>query len=229
MSKSKINNWSEEDRPREKLLSLGRRAMSNAELLAILIRSGTAGQSAVDLSRRILLDVDNDLHNLSKLDVIDFAKYKGIGKAKALSIIAALELGRRRKEIPYQARPILRRSDEVFTYFKDQLQDLAHEEFWVIYLSRSFRFIEKQMLGRGGGDFTPVDVKEILRHVLLLKANSIILIHNHPSGNLWASEADKIVTEKVVQAAAILDVNVVDHLILSEDKYFSFRDEGLLG
>lgn len=229
MIKSKINNWAEEDRPREKLSRLGRRALSNAELLAILIRSGTRGESAVDLARRILLDVGNDLNNLSKLDELELSKYNGIGEAKALSIIAALELGRRRKEGPQQTRPVLRTSRDVFNHFREQLQDIPHEEFWVIYLNRGSFILDTQMIGKGGLDFTPVDIKAILRYALMVKAVSIILIHNHPSGSLWASEADKLVTDKIVRAAETLDLHVADHVIFTEDSYFSFRDRGLLG
>ncbi|WP_437917786.1 RadC family protein [Sphingobacterium sp. LRF_L2] len=228
MSKLVIREWSEADRPREKLLEQGRRSLTDAELLAILIGSGSREETAVALCRRILSNVRNNLHNLSKLDVNDLCKYKGIGEAKAISLIAALELGRRRTEAEPEAQPILNSSRRVYDFFKSQMQDLPHEEFWVLYLNTACKFLDKQLIGRGGNDFTPVDIRLILKFALQTNANSLILIHNHPSGTLSASQADKQLTKKIVQAANTMDITVNDHVIFTDRSYFSFRDEGLI-
>ena len=223
-----IREWAESDRPREKLMEQGRRALTNAELLAILIGSGSRNETAVELCKRILSDVNNNLANLSKKDISELCDYKGIGEAKAISIIAALELGRRRREEQVQDVPLLNSSKRVYDYFKSQLQDLPHEEFWVLYLNTACKLLDVRLIGRGGNDFTPVDVRIILRYALQSKAHSMILAHNHPSGTLMPSQADKILTSKINDAAKIMDIKVNDHLIFTDDSYFSFRDEGLL-
>lgn len=228
MSKLVIREWAESDRPREKLVDQGRRALTNAELLAILIGSGSIDESAVSLCRRILKDVDDNLSALAQKDVSDLCLYKGIGEAKAISIIAALELGRRRKEEKVIEVPVLNSSKKVFDYFRHRLQDLPHEEFWVIYLSTSCKILDYKLIGRGGNDFTPVDIRIILRYALQSKSHSIILVHNHPSGTLSASAADKALTQKINEAAEIMDIKVNDHVIFTDHDYFSFRDEGLL-
>ncbi|AIM37478.1 hypothetical protein KO02_12845 [Sphingobacterium sp. ML3W] len=228
MSKLVIREWAESDRPREKLLEQGRRVLSDAELLAILIGSGSRDETAVELCRRILSSAQHNLDNLSKMEVIDLCNFKGIGEAKAISIIAALELGRRRKESIQIERPVLNSSKRVYEYFKYQLQDLPHEEFWVLYLNTACKILDKQLIGRGGNDFTPVDVRIILRNALNCKANSMILIHNHPSGTLHASQADKVITKKIIDAAKLMDIKVNDHVIFTDNAYYSFRDDGLL-
>lgn len=228
MNKLVIREWAEADRPREKLLEQGRRALSDAELLAILIGSGSRDETAVELCRRILNDAKNSLGNLSKKDVFELSKYKGIGEAKAIAIIAALELGRRRKDEVHQEAAILNSSRRVYDYFRSYLQDLSHEEFWVIYLNTGCKVIMEQLIGKGGNDFTPVDVRIILRYALQCNSNSIILIHNHPSGTLSPSSADKQLTKKIIEAARFMDIRVNDHLIFTDSSYFSFRDEGLL-
>ena len=228
MSKLVIREWAESDRPREKLVDQGRRALTNAELLAILIGSGSIDESAVSLCRRILKDVDDNLTALAQKDVSDLCLYKGIGEAKAISIIAALELGRRRKEEKVIEVPVLNSSKKVFDYFRHRLQDLPHEEFWVIYLSTSCKILDYKLIGRGGNDFTPVDIRIILRYALQSKSHSMILVHNHPSGTLSASAADKTLTQKINEAAKIMDIKVNDHVIFTDHDYFSFRDEGLL-
>ncbi len=228
MDKLVIREWAEEDRPREKLLERGRRALSNAELLAILIGSGSPGETSVELCRRILNDSKNNLSDLSRKDVSQLCQYKGIGEAKAISIIAALELGRRRKEEGEQDSPVLNSSKRVYDYFRSYLQDLPHEEFWVIYLNTACKVVHEQLIGSGGNDFTPVDVRIILRHALQANSSSIILAHNHPSGTLSPSKADKDLTNKVNEAARIMDIRVNDHLIFTDNSYYSFRDEGLL-
>lgn len=228
MQKMVIREWAEADRPREKLLEQGRRSLTDAELLAILIGSGSREETAVELCRRLLSGVGNSLDRLSKLDVSDLSAYKGIGDAKAIAIIAAMELGRRRKESGATESPVLNSSKRVYEYFRDTLQDIPHEEFWVIYLSRGGKVIDKQLIGRGGSDYTPADVRIILRFALQAKASSLILVHNHPSGTLKPSEADKEVTKKICSAAKIMDIRVSDHLIFTDHGYYSFRDEGAL-
>ena len=228
MGKLVVREWAEADRPREKLLERGRRALSDAELLAILIGSGSPGETSVELCRRILNDSKNNLSHLSRKDVSQLCQYKGIGEAKAISIIAALELGRRRKEEGEQDNPVLNSSKRAYDYFRPYLQDLSHEEFWVIYLNTACKVVHEQLIGSGGNDFTPVDVRIILRHALQANSNSIILVHNHPSGTLYPSKADKELTNKVNEAARIMDIRVNDHLIFTDSSYYSFRDEGLL-
>jgi len=224
-----IREWAEADRPREKLMEQGRRALTDAELLAILIGSGSPSETAVELCRRILAEADNSLNNLSKLDVRELCAYKGIGPAKAISIIAALELGRRRKEASERdERPVLNTSRRVYDYFRNRLEDLPHEEFWAIYLNAGLKVLDAQIIGRGGGDFTPVDVRILLRHAIACRAHAIVLAHNHPSGTLGASKADRETTRRIAEAAKIMDIRISDHLIFTDSGYFSFRDEGML-
>ena len=228
MNKLVIREWAESDRPREKLMEQGRRALTDAELLAILIGSGSKVETAVELCRRILSDAKNSLANLSKKEIADLCAYKGIGEAKAISIIAALELGRRRREEQQIEVPVLNSSKRVYDYFRAQLQDLPHEEFWVLYLSTACKVLDEQLIGRGGNDFTPVDIRIVLRYALQCKAHSMILIHNHPSGSVYPSQADKVLTNKIAEAGKIMDIKVNDHLIFTDTTYYSFRDEGLL-
>jgi len=228
MSKLVIRDWAEADRPREKLLEQGRRSLSDAELLAILIGSGSRQETAVELCRRILSSVQNNLDSLSKMEVLRLCEFKGIGEAKAITIVAALELGRRRKESEYIEKPLLNSRLRVYEYFRYQLQDLPPEEFWLLYLNTACKVLDKQLIGRGGNDFTPVDVRIVLRNALNCKAHSMILIHNHPSGSREASKADKILTKKIAEASRIMDIRVNDHIIFTDNGYYSFRDEGLL-
>ncbi|MFD1771001.1 RadC family protein [Sphingobacterium suaedae] len=228
MNKLVIRDWSEADRPREKLMEKGRRALSDAELLAILIGSGSREESAVALCRRILAGVRNNLNNLSKLEARELCAYKGIGEAKAISIIAAMELGRRRSDSELEEQLILNSSRRAYDYFKAYMQDLGHEEFWVLYLNTGCKLIGKQIIGRGGNDFTPVDIRTILRYALQFRANSLILVHNHPSGTLKPSKADTLLTKRIVSAASLMEIAVNDHLIFTDKSYYSFRDEGLL-
>lgn len=223
-----IKAWAEADRPREKLLEQGRRVLTDAELLAILIGSGSRSESAVELCRRILSDVAHDLNALSQLSVAELCRYKGVGRAKAISIVAALELGRRRKEQKIAERPFLNSSKRVYEYIRHLLEDLTHEEFWVLFLNRQCRLIEKRQIGKGGNDFTPVDIKQVLRLALACRASSIALAHNHPSGSINPSTLDIQVTHKLRDAASLLDLVVNDHLILANRQYYSMRDEGLL-
>lgn len=228
MGKLVIREWAESDRPREKLMDHGRRALTDAELLAILIGSGSTTETAVELFRRLLKDVNNNLSALSKKEVSEMCRYKGIGEAKAITIIAALELGRRKNGEQEQEIAILNSSKRVYEYFRANIQDIPHEEFWVLYLNTRCKVVDTQLIGRGGNDFTPVDVRIILRYALQCKANSMILIHNHPSGTLQPSQADKGLTTKIADAAKIMDIRVNDHIIFTDTAYFSFRDEGLI-
>lgn len=228
LSRVSIKAWAEADRPREKLLERGRRALSDAELLAILIGSGSRGESAVELCRRILHEQDNDLHQLARLSVAELRRYKGIGEAKAVSIVAALELGRRRKEQKTEEPSVLNSSTRVYHFMEHVYRDLHYEEFWVLYLGGGCKFITKQQIGKGGNDFTPVDIKRVLRLALEYRAVSIVLTHNHPSGTRKASTADMQLTRKLAEAAALLDLSVNDHVIFTDEGYYSFRDEGLL-
>lgn len=228
LSRVTIKAWAEADRPREKLLEQGRRALTDAELLAILIGSGSRGESAVELCKRILHDRRNDLHDLSRLSVSELCRYKGIGEAKAITIVAALELGRRRKEQREEGRPVLNSSKRVYEYMEHIYQDLPHEEFWVLYLAGGCKLITKQLIGKGGNDFTPVDVKQVLRMALECRSSSIVLTHNHPSGTMKASTMDVQLTNKLMEAAKLFDVAINDHVIFTNTGYYSFRDSGLL-
>lgn len=228
MSKLAIRNWAEADRPREKLIQQGRRVLSDAELIAILLGSGSTKESAVDLAQRLLADVSNDLHRLSNLEIEDLSAYRGIGPAKAVKIIAALELGRRRKEGKVEEKPMLNSSSKVFKHIHSKLMDLPHEEFWALYMNTSCRLIDMKVISRGGNDFTPVDTRIILREALIKRAHSIILAHNHPSGSLQPSQADKNLTQRIIEGAKLLNIQINDHLIITDTAYFSFRDEGLM-
>src|SRR5690606_1464576 len=228
LSRVTIKAWAESDRPREKLMERGRRALTDAELLAILIGSGSREESAVELCRRILHDRGNDLNELSLLSVAELCRYKGIGEAKAISIVAALELGRRRKEQKAEERPVLNSSRRVYDHLEHIYRDLPHEEFWVRYLGEGCRFITQQLIGKGGNDFTPVEIKQLLRLALAHRATGIVLTHNHPAGTLKPSSMDVQLTKKLTEAAMLLDLSINDHLIFTDTGYYSFRDNGLL-
>lgn len=226
--KPSIKEWAVEDRPREKMLVNGVRALSEAELIAILIGSGNADESAVELSRRILASVANNLHELGRKTISDLQKFKGIGEAKAITIMAALELGRRRKESEPTERPKINSSADAANIFKPLLSDLPHEEFWVLLLNRNNLVIDKMIISRGGITGTVIDVRIIMKMALECLACSIILCHNHPSGNLIPSEADKEITRKIKDAGKLFDISVLDHVIVGNNSYFSFADEGFI-
>ena len=228
LSPLKIKNWSPEDRPREKLLSKGTPVLSDAELVAILLGTGTATVSAVELAKRLLQTVDNNLHELARLSVKDLTKVKGIGEAKAISIIAALELGRRRRDTQAEEKPRVSGSRDCFNILKPHMQDLPHEEFWIILLNRANRVIRKYQVSQGGVAGTVADPKIIFKVAIAELASGIILAHNHPSGNLTASQADIELTKKIKDAGKLLEIQVLDHLIVAGQKYFSFADEGML-
>ncbi len=223
-----IKHWAEDDRPREKLLQKGRGSLSDAELLAILIGSGSRTQSAVDLCKKILSDVGNNLFELGKLSVKQLQTYNGIGEAKALSIVAALELGRRRRAGEALEKMKISSSSSVFELMQPEIGELPHEEFWIIYLNNSNKVIEKHHLSKGGITGTLVDVRLALKKALELGATALILTHNHPSGNLNPSSSDKQLTQKLKTAGESLDIKILDHIIVTEKSYFSFADEGLL-
>jgi DNA repair protein RadC len=223
-----ITTWSLDDRPREKLIAKGNKALSDAELLAILIGSGNREESAVDLSKRILKTQQNNLNQLSKLTLVELTKFKGIGEAKAVTIAAALELGRRRRLEEALEIPLVKDSRSVYELMQPLVGDLSHEEFWVLYLNQSNKVIDRRMVSRGGITATVVDVRLILKKALERNATGIILIHNHPSGKLIPSQSDKDITQKIKQAAQVMDISVLDHLIVAEKTYFSFADEGIM-
>jgi DNA repair protein RadC len=226
--KLSIKQWAVEDRPREKMLAKGIRSLSEAELIAILIGSGNLEESAVEVSRRILGSVNNSLNELGKKTIVDLQKFKGIGPAKAITIAAAMELGRRRKSSEPDEKPKVVTSGEAAQIFKPLLSDLPHEEFWILLLNRNNLVIDKMMVSQGGLSGTIIDVRIILKMALDKLACSIILCHNHPSGNLIPSEADKDITKKIKEAGKHMDIPVLDHLIIGNDAYFSFADEGLI-
>ncbi|RLD35787.1 MAG: hypothetical protein DRI74_10210 [Bacteroidetes bacterium] len=223
-----IKYWAEEDRPREKLILKGKSSLSNAEILAILIGSGNRDESAVELSQRILTENNNNLNVLSGLSVNDLKKFKGIGEAKALNIIAALELGRRRRSSEALEQKTIRSSRDAFELLYADLADKSFEEFWIILLKRNNQIISKKRISEGGIAGTVADPKKIFKMALDAQASSIILCHNHPSGNLKASEQDNQLTHKIVQAGKTLEIAVLDHLIFGNDNYFSFADENIL-
>ena len=223
-----IKSWAEDDRPREKLLQKGKISLSDAELMAILIGSGSRKESAVDLCRRILAGSEQSLNELGKLSIPQLMKYNGIGQAKAITIIAALELGRRRRAEEALEKKKITSSSSVFELMQPSIGDLPHEEFHIIYLNNSNKVIDKMQLSKGGITGTLVDVRLALKKALELGATSIILCHNHPSGNLNPSSADKQLTQKLKAAGESLDIKILDHLIVTEISYFSFADEGLL-
>ena len=223
-----IKYWSEDDRPREKLLLKGKNALSNAELIAILIRSGSRDESAVALSKRILASVEINLNELGKLSVKDLMDFKGIGEAKALTIIAALELGRRRRGEEALDKKKITSSSSVFELMQPLIGELPHEEFWIVYLNNSNKVLQKLQLSKGGITGTLVDVRLVLKTALQIGAVGLILTHNHPSGTLVPSQADKNITQKLKIASESIDIKVLDHLIITEKAYFSFADENLL-
>jgi DNA repair protein RadC len=223
-----IKNWSQDDQPREKLLYKGRAALSDAELVAILIGSGNRDESAVALCKRILSTVDNNLSQLGKLSIKQLMDFKGIGEAKAITIAAALELGRRRRGEEALQKKKITSSTDVFELLQPIIGELEHEEFWIVYLNNSNKVIQKNQLSKGGMTGTLVDVRLVMKNALEVGATGLILAHNHPSGTLKPSEADKEITQKLKLAAQSLDIKVLDHLVVTEKAYFSFADDGIL-
>jgi DNA repair protein RadC len=223
-----INQWAEDDRPREKFLLKGKSALSDSELLAILIGSGSRNESAVQLCQRILGSVNNNLNHLGKLTANQLMQFKGIGEAKAITIAAALELGRRRREEDTPEPDKITSSKAVFEIMQPIIGELPHEEFWVLYLNNSNKVIYKSQISKGGITGTLVDTRLVFQTALEYYATSVILIHNHPSGKLQASDADRQITKKLTEAGKHLDILVLDHIIVTEKNYFSFADDGIL-
>ena len=223
-----IKAWAEEDRPREKMLQKGKNNLSDAELLAILISSGNREETAVGLAQRILKSIGQNLNQLGKQSISDLMQFKGIGQAKAIIIAAALEIGRRRQLSLIKERPQMRSSRDAYNLIAPLLQDLSKEEFWILLLNRSNRFIGRVCISTGGVSGTVVDAKVIFKKAIESLASSVILCHNHPSGNLRPSQADIDITRKLRRAGESLDIAVLDHLIIADSGYFSFADEGKL-
>ena len=223
-----IKAWAEEDRPREKLLNKGRNALSDAELIAILIGSGNRNETAVELSKRILASIENDLNKLGRMSIKELMQFKGIGEAKAISIAAALELGRRRKSTDAALKKNIGSSKDAFDEMVGVMTDLPHEEFWVMYLDRRNAVIKKMNVSKGGVTGTVADSKIIFKEAIQLLASAVILLHNHPSGNLKPSDADIQLTKKMVEIGKIMETPVLDHLIITDKGYFSFSDQGLM-
>ena len=223
-----IKDWALEDRPREKLLYRGIGSLTDAELIAVLIGSGNNGETAVELSRRILGNVKNNLNELGKLNIENLKSFRGIGDAKAISILAAMELGRRRNHSSALEMNKITGSNDVASYLRPLIGDLPHEEFWALFLNRQNKVLDSRRISQGGITGTVIDVRLVLQMALEKHATSLIFAHNHPSGNLEASEADRKITKQLKEAGVIMDIPLLDHLIITQGGYFSFADEGLL-
>jgi DNA repair protein RadC len=223
-----IKNWAVDDRPREKMIQKGAAALSNSELIAILINNGNKNKSAVDLAKEVLKCGNDNLNELGKLSIKDFQQIKGIGEAKAIAIAAALELGRRRQAASTLNKTVVKNSKEIAVYLKALLKDFTQEVFAVLFLNQANKINHFEIISKGGITGTVADPRIILKKALEENATSIILSHNHPSGNLQPSRADETLTQKIKEAARYFDIKVIDHIIVSEEGYYSFADEGIL-
>ncbi len=223
-----IKSWALEDRPREKMAQRGKESLTDAELLGILIGIGTRELSAVDLAKQILHSVDGDLAKLSQLSLKAITKFKGMGPAKAITVMAAMELARRKVDSEPNKKICLKFSSDVYKFLQPHLTDLLHEEFWLILLDRQANLIKHVKISIGGVSATVADPKIIFKHALEHLASSIIVCHNHPSGNLLPSESDQLLTKKLKNAAKLLDIHFMDHMIFTDNGFFSFADEGML-
>lgn len=225
----KIKDWAEEDRPREKLAGKGTDALSNAELLAILLRSGTPEKTAVALAQEVLQSCDNNLAKLGRMSLRDLQQFEGLGATKAASVLAALELGRRRAQsIALEDSYLITDSSKIFQYFHNRLADLAHEELWALYLSKGNKILHTERISSGGTDFSGADTKMIVRPALQHLASSVVLCHNHPHGRPRPSAADRETTHKVSEALRLFDIRLLDHIIIADNQYYSFVDNGIL-
>ena len=227
-TKNTIKQWAKDDRPREKLIELGADKLSNSELLAILIHNGTPKRSALDLARDILKLGNDNLNELGKLTLKELTKVKGIGEAKAVTIAAALELGRRRQAGDMLQKNIARNSKDIAVYLQERFKDYKHEVFAVIFMNQASKILGMEIVSEGGITGTIADPRIILRKALEKDSVKLVLCHNHPSGSLKPSHADELLTEKLRQAARVMDITVMDHIIVSDEGYFSFADEGLI-
>jgi DNA repair protein RadC len=227
-NKLSINKWAIEDRPREKMMMKGAEALSDAELLAILVGSGNQDESAVELMRRMLDSCGNDLNELARWDVHDFSSFKGLGPAKSLTLMAALEIGRRRAATPAKERRAVRCSKDIYDIFRTKLMDLPYEEFWVLLLNQSNKVIDKVRVSSGGIAGTYVDVRLVLREAILRHATQIAVVHNHPSGNNQPSSEDRSLTQRISKSGETMNIRLLDHVIICESCYYSFADEGTL-
>lgn len=226
--KLSIRDWARDDRPREKLMQHGAQTLSDAELIAILIRSGTTKESALDLAKRVLATSGNDLYRLGRMGVADLTRFKGMGEAKAISIVAALELGRRRRALEPAERELVATSAVAHELLRPMLGDLPHEEFWLLFMDRGNRLLDRCRVSRGGLHGTVADPKVIFKEALDRRASSVVLGHNHPSGQLRPSEEDITLTRKLVEGGRLLEITVQDHLIVTSGGYFSFADHGMM-
>ena len=223
-----ISEWAKDDRPREKLMAKGVASLSNAELLAVIMRSGSPEDNAVELARKILADFDNHLGELGKASVTQLKNYRGMGEAKAIGIVAAMELGRRRNTGEIIEKKKFMSSRDIFMLFHPMLSDLPHEEFWILFLNHSNRYMDMQRLSVGGLAGTSADVRFVMKMAIERLASRIALCHNHPSGNVTPSKEDRMVTKKVKEGGLLLDITLIDHLIVADNQYYSFGDEGAL-
>ena len=226
MEKLKINQWAKEDRPREKMEDLGTEALSNAELLAILIGSGSTDESAVDLMKKVLNDCNNSLNTLGKKSIHDLCEYKGIGEAKAITILAACELGKRRQAETPEERPDLGTATKIYRHMHHLMQDLDVEEFWVLLMNQHYRLIKKVRISHGGITETAVDIRIIFREAVLANATILAVCHNHPSGNLTPSRADEELTKSIQRACELMRIHFMDHVIVTDGQYYSFHELG---
>jgi DNA repair protein RadC len=227
-NKLNINQWAEEDRPREKMERLGAQALSDAELLAILIGSGSSKEDAVSLMKRVLNDCNNNLNTLGKMTINDLCQYNGVGSAKAIAIQAACELGKRRQMEKTEARPELTTATRIYNHMHPFLQDLDVEEFWVLYMNQSYRLIKKMCIAHGGITEVSVDVRIVIREAVLSNATIIAVCHNHPSGSLTPSVQDAALTQQLKNACTLMRLHFMDHLVITDGAYFSFREQGRL-
>lgn len=228
MEKLNINQWAEEDRPREKMMALGPQALSDAELLAILIGSGSTKESAVDLMKRILSDCNNNLNTLGKMTLRELCEYNGIGEAKAITILAACELGKRRQMETAEERPECSTATRIYNHMHPVMQDLDVEEFWILLMNQNYKLIKKLRISHGGITEVAVDIRIILREVLLANATILAVCHNHPSGSLHPSEQDDHLTETIKKACEVMRIHFLDHVIVTDGNYYSYHEEGRL-
>ena len=228
IEKLSINRWAEEDRPREKMMLKGANALSVAELLAILIGSGTKEDSAVSLMQKVLSQCNNNLNTLSKWSLNDFTSFKGLGPAKGITIMAALELGKRRAMQEPIERTVIKESTDIYKIFHPILCDIPQEEFWLLLLNQAAKVIDKVRISQGGIDQTTVDIRTIMREAILMRATQIAVVHNHPSGSLKPSKEDIDITTKIKKACELLNIRLIDHVIVTDANFYSFHDHGLI-